>query len=736
MENLQKVLAQHKLTQEDYNAILKILNREPNLVELGIFSAMSSEHCSYKSSKIYLNGFPTRAPWVIQGPGENAGIIDIGGGYGAVFKMESHNHPSFIEPYAGAATGVGGIMRDIFTMGARVVASLNSIRFGDITKKDSIGAKHRYLLRGVVAGIGGYGNCMGVPTLGGEMSFEPSYEGNILVNAFSLGIVKSDEIFYGKAEGVGNPVIYVGSKTGRDGLGGAVMSSDSFNEDSKSLRPTVQAGDPFTEKLLLEACLELFKQDLIVGIQDMGAAGLTSSSFEMAGRSGSGMVIHLDKVPMRESGMTPYELMLSESQERMLICAKKGCEAKIIEIFKKWELDCAIIGEVTNSGKMELFWHKQKCAEIPIAPLSEKAPILKRPVSENPTYLDSIASLEKEKLESQNVQEVFETLLNTPEICDKAWVYTQYDSSVQTNTIIPSGVGGASVMRVKENGKGLGMSVACPSRLCYLNPKEGAKQAVAKVGRDIALRGGRPLAITDCLNFGSPENPEVMWQFKESCEGIKEACKALNTPVVSGNVSLYNQTNGKDIYPTPSIAGVGVLDNVNNVLQSHFKEAGLEVYRLASKDSKPKFGASLVAKYLGNSFKSEVAAINLQDELFLWSVLNAANERGILKGAVDIYQGGLAMALTKACVRGNVGVKSVENLDFTMLFGEAPTQILVALESQNVSILEALLENSNLSLTKIATLGGDSIKIGAVSMSLKEAKATFYQRFDAIMESI
>lgn len=736
MENLQKVLAQHKLTQEDYNAILKILNREPNLVELGIFSAMWSEHCSYKSSKIYLNGFPTRAPWVIQGPGENAGIIDIGGGYGAVFKMESHNHPSFIEPYAGAATGVGGIMRDIFTMGARVVASLNSIRFGDITKKDSIGAKHRYLLRGVVAGIGGYGNCMGVPTLGGEMSFEPSYEGNILVNAFSLGIVKNDEIFYGKAEGIGNPVIYVGSKTGRDGLGGAVMSSDSFNEDSKSLRPTVQVGDPFTEKLLLEACLELFKQDLIVGIQDMGAAGLTSSSFEMAGRSGSGMVMHLDKVPMRESGMTPYELMLSESQERMLICAKKGCEAKIIEIFKKWELDCAIIGEVTNSGKMELFWHKQKCAEIPIAPLSEKAPILKRPVSENPTYLDSIASLEKEKLESQNVQEVFEALLNTPEICDKAWVYTQYDSSVQTNTIIPSGAGGASVMRVKENGKGLGMSVACPSRLCYLNPKEGAKQAVAKVGRDIALRGGRPLAITDCLNFGSPENPEVMWQFKESCEGIKEACKALNTPVVSGNVSLYNQTNGKDIYPTPSIAGVGVLDNVNNVLQSHFKEAGLEVYRLASKDSKPQFGASLVAKYLGNSFKSEVSAIHLQDELFLWSVLNAANERRILKGAVDIYQGGLAMALTKACVRGNIGIKSVENLDFPMLFGEAPTQILVALESQNVSALEALLENSNLSLTKVGTLGGDSIKIGAISISLKEAKAAFYQRFDAIMESI
>lgn len=736
MENLPQVLKQHKLTQEDYDKILGILGREPNLVELGIFSAMWSEHCSYKSSKVYLNGFPTRAPWVIQGPGENAGIIDIGGGYGAVFKMESHNHPSFIEPYAGAATGVGGIMRDIFTMGARVVASLNSIRFGDITKKDSMGAKHRYLLRGVVAGIGGYGNCMGVPTIGGEMSFEPSYEGNILVNAFSLGIVKNDEIFYGKAEGIGNPVIYVGSKTGRDGLGGAVMSSDSFSEDSKSLRPTVQVGDPFTEKLLLEACLELFQQDLIVGIQDMGAAGLTSSSFEMAGRSGSGMIMHLDKVPMRESGMTPYELMLSESQERMLICAKKGCEAKIIEIFSKWELDCAIIGEVTNSGKMELFWYNEKCAEIPIAPLSEKAPILRRPISENPHCLDSIAPLDKQNLETQDAQKVFESLLESPEICDKAWVYTQYDSSVQTNTIIPSGAGGASVIRVKENGKGLGMSVACQSRLCFLDPKEGAKQAVAKVGRDIALRGGRALAITDCLNFGSPENPEVMWQFKESCEGIKEACKALNTPVVSGNVSLYNQTNGKDIYPTPSIAGVGVIDAVDNVLQSHFNEAGLEVYRLAPRDIKPQFGASLVAKYFGNSFKSEIARINLKDELFLWSALNAANEHRLLKAAVDIYQGGLALALAKACIRGNIGVQSVANLSFGEWFGEAPTQVLVALEPQNLKNLSSLLEDSNLTLTKIATLGGAMLQIDKISLSLQNARQTFYQQFQNIVETL
>ncbi|MCI5968814.1 phosphoribosylformylglycinamidine synthase subunit PurL [Helicobacter sp.] len=734
MENLSQILKQHKLTEEDYASILSILGRKPNLVELGIFSAMWSEHCSYKSSKIYLNGFPTQAPWVIQGPGENAGVIDIGGGYGAVFKMESHNHPSFIEPYAGAATGVGGIMRDVFTMGARVVASLNSIRFGDITRSDSIGAKHRYLLRGVVAGIGGYGNCIGVPTIGGEMSFEPSYAGNILVNAFALGIVKKDAIFYGKASGVGNPVIYVGSKTGRDGLGGAVMSSDSFSEDAKVLRPTVQVGDPFTEKLLLEACLELFQKDLIVGIQDMGAAGLTSSSFEMAGRSGSGMVMHLDKVPMRECGMTPYELMLSESQERMLICAKKGCEKEILEIFTKWELDCAIIGEVTDSGKMELFWHNEKCAETPIAPLSEKAPILKRPVSEKPNYLDCIETLDVEKLESKNKSEVFKTLLSSPEVCDKEWVYSQYDSSVQTNTIVSSGAGGASVIRIKENGKGLAMSVACQARLCYLNPREGAKQAVAKVGRDIALRSGRALAITDCLNFGSPENAQVMWQFKEACLGIKEACKALNTPVVSGNVSLYNQTNGKEIYPTPSIAGVGVVENIHSVLCSEFNKEGLEVYLLKSKSVVPSFGGSLVAKYFGNSIKSEIAEISLSDELCLWNVL--ANECGILNAAVDVYQGGVAIALAKACVRGNMGCEAVGDLDFKALFGEAPTQILVALESKNVSKLEKMLRDSNLELIKIARLEGEKLSLGAITIPLKEAKEMFYGAFEKIIETL
>ncbi|MFP4486234.1 MAG: phosphoribosylformylglycinamidine synthase subunit PurL, partial [Campylobacterales bacterium] len=396
MENIEKILSAHKLTKEDYEHIKQILKREPNLTEIGIFSAMWSEHCSYKSSKIYLKGFPTEAPWVIQGPGENAGVIDIGDGYAAVFKMESHNHPSFIEPYQGAATGVGGILRDIFTMGARPVANLNSIRFGEIEDSGEWGRKHRFLLKGVVAGIGDYGNCMGVPTVGGECAFEECYKGNILVNAMTVGVAKSDGIFYGKSEGVGNPVIYVGSKTGRDGLGGAVMSSDSFTEDSKSLRPTVQVGDPFTEKLLLEACLEMFQEDLIVGIQDMGAAGLTSSSFEMAGRSGSGMRMDLDRVPAREGGMTPYEFMLSESQERMLICAIKGKEGRIKEIFDKYELDCEIIGEVTSSGRMELFWHGEQVADIPIAPVSNEAPELDRPIK-RPVYLDEIKSIDIDK---------------------------------------------------------------------------------------------------------------------------------------------------------------------------------------------------------------------------------------------------------------------------------------------------------------------------------------------------
>ena len=512
LQNLHEILKKHKLSNEEYQEIKNILQREPNLLEIGVFSAMWSEHCSYKSSKKYLSGFPTKAPWVVQGPGENAGVIDITGGYSAVFKVESHNHPSFIEPYAGAATGVGGIMRDVFTMGARPVASLNAIRFGRIDKDDENAKLHKFLLKGVVRGIGGYGNCMGVPTIGGETSFESCYNGNILVNAFTLGIAKTDEIFYGRAQGLGNPVIYVGSKTGRDGLGGAVMSSDSFDEESKSLRPTVQIGDPFSEKLLLEACLELFKKDLIIGIQDMGAAGLTSSSFEMAGRSGSGMVMHLDRVPMREEGMTPYELMLSESQERMLICAKKGLEQEVLKIFEKWEVPAAVIGEVTDSGVMELYWHGEKCAHIPIDPITEKAPVLDREVRE-PSYIASLRAREYQpKIDS--FEKLFCEMLGSIDVADKSFIYNQYDSMVQTNTIVGVGKGDGSTIRVKENNTTLSMASHCPITYCYLNPKEGGKIAVAMAGRKCVSRGARPLAISDCLNFGNPTNPEVMWQYK------------------------------------------------------------------------------------------------------------------------------------------------------------------------------------------------------------------------------
>ena len=598
IQDMPSALQAHKLSNDDYKQILAILGREPNLVELGIFSAMWSEHCSYKSSRIYLKGFPTSAPWVIQGPGENAGVIDIGGGYAAVFKVESHNHPSFIEPYAGAATGVGGIMRDIFTMGARPVASLDSIRFGEIWRDDEVGRKHRSLLNGVVAGIGGYGNCMGVPTIGGETNFEPCYNGNILVNAFCLGIAKTQEIFYAKAQGDGNPVLYVGSKTGRDGLGGAVMSSDSFSQDSKSLRPTVQVGDPFTQKLLLEACLELFTQDLIIGIQDMGAAGLTSSSFEMAGRSGSGMRLYLDKVPMRERGMNAYELMLSESQERMLICAKKGAEEKIKAIFAKWELDCEVIGEVTQSGDMELFWGEQKVAHIPIAPITENAPVLQLPTKEPAYIAQARAKNPLESLQHHTAQhsltDIARILLGSLDICDKEWIYSQYDSSVQTNTLIAAGQGDGSVVRIKENGAALGAAIHAPVRYCYLNPREGAKIAVARAGRKCATRGIKPLAISDCLNFGNPNNPEVMWQFKESCEGIKEACEVLQTPVVSGNVSLYNQTDSTDIYPTPTIVSVGLAQDPQAIIDSAFTKEGSKIALLG--EIGEDFGGSVLEK--------------------------------------------------------------------------------------------------------------------------------------------
>jgi len=724
-------LSNHKLSQEDYVHIKQILGREPNLVELGIFSAMWSEHCSYKSSKVHLKGFPTSAPWVIQGPGENAGVIDIGDGYAAVFKMESHNHPSFIEPYQGAATGVGGIMRDVFTMGARPVANLNALRFGNVLNDDDTSKHQRYLVRGVAEGIGGYGNCMGVPTIGGETSFDECYNGNILVNAFTLGLAKSDEIFYGKAEGIGNPVMYVGAKTGRDGLGGAVMSSDSFTEESKSLRPTVQVGDPFTEKLLLEACLELFKTDHVIGIQDMGAAGLTSSSFEMAGRSGSGMIMHLDKVPAREENMTPYDFMLSESQERMLLCAKKGSEQAIIDIFEKWDLDAAVIGEVTDTGNMELFWHGEKVAEVPVDPVSEEAPELNRPMSK-PAYLDEIQNTSIDDFEKVSNQKAFEILTKSMEVVDKSWIYEQYDSMVQTNTVKKGGMLDASVIRVKENGKAIAMSADCNVRYCYIDPKGGGAAATIEAGRNVAMSGARPLAITDCLNFGNPENPEVMWQFGQACEGIKEACAKLNTPVVGGNVSLYNETNGVSVFPTPSIATVGVNDDQNNVLMSSFQNEGNSLYLIG--ESKSEFGGSLYMKEICHTVAGRLPKINYDDELALWDLVIEANKKHLLECAKDASSGGVAIALAKMSATSGLGCDVEMSVsDERDIFAESMSRAIIEVKPQNCEAFEAMLDES-MACEKIGTVGGKSIKINDVEMSLEELQDNYFNTFKKVIE--
>ncbi|KIM03943.1 MAG: phosphoribosylformylglycinamidine synthase [Sulfurovum sp. AS07-7] len=732
LANIDEVLKSHKLTQADYIHIKEILKREPNLVEIGIFSAMWSEHCSYKSSKKYLSGFPTSAPWVIQGPGENAGVIDIGNKMAAVFKMESHNHPSFIEPFQGAATGVGGILRDVFTMGARPVANLNSLRFGNVKGDDDTAKYQRHLVRGVVEGIGSYGNCMGVPTIGGEVSFDESYNGNILVNVFSLGLVKHEDIFLGVAKGVGNPVIYVGSKTGRDGLGGAVMSSDSFTEESKSLRPTVQVGDPFTEKLLLEACLELFKTEHVVGIQDMGAAGLTSSSFEMAGKTGAGMIMHLDKVPAREEGMTPYDFMLSESQERMLICAKKGSEQAIIDIFHKWDLDCAVIGEVTDTGRMELFWYGKKCADIPIAPVSEEAPVLDRP-TKRPAYLDDVNKKTINDYNTVSNQEAFEKLFSSLEVVDKAWIYNQYDSMVQTNTIKAPGSLDSSVIRVKENGKALAMCSSCNPRYCYIDPFKGAAIAVMESGRNVAMSGARPLAITDCLNFGNPENPEVMWQFAQTCEGIKEACKELETPVVSGNVSLYNETNGVSVYPTPAIVMVGLNDDANKVLKSAFVKEGNALLLIGQTTGE--FGGSLYIKELFGETSGSICDIDYSKELRLWELVIKANKKGLLESAKDLSMGGLAIALAKMSAVSGLGVEAVAELEKSnYLFDESQSRAVLEVKPENIDRVAKMALDLGLSVVKIGLVGGNKFKLNDVEMDVARLRDIYFTTFANTIE--
>ena len=638
------LIAQHNLTDDEYKKIVEILGREPNLTELGMFSVMWSEHCSYKSSRVHLKKLPTTGPRVVQGPGENAGVVDIGDGLCVVFKMESHNHPSFIEPYQGAATGVGGILRDVFTMGARPIALLDSLRFGGLDAP-----KNRHLMKGVVAGIAGYGNCMGVPTVGGEIVFNDIYSLNPLVNVFCLGIAKKDKIFLGTAAGVGNPVIYFGSKTGRDGIHGATMASDSFDDESEHKRPTVQVGDPFQEKLLLEACLELMAGDLLVGIQDMGAAGLTSSSCEMASRAGNGMELDLTHVPRREPGMTPYELMLSESQERMLMVAKAGKEDACIAICRKWDLDVAVVGTVTGDGILRVKDQGKVVAEIPAKSLADDGPRYERPY-QPPEYQDMLTNLNYDLLpDVKDANAALLSLLESPTIASKRWVYQQYDHMVRTNTMVRPG-SDAAVVRIKGTNKAVAMTVDCNSRYCMLHPYEGARIAVAEAARNLACSGAEPIGLTDCLNFGNPERPDIMWQFVLAVEGIKDACERLAVPVVSGNVSFYNETNGLSIYPTPMLGMVGLIEQADQAMTQWFKQDGDEIILLGA--TREDLGGSEYLKIVHAREQGSPPLLNMDSEKALHECVLALVRGGLVQSAHDCSDGGLAVTLAESCFSG------------------------------------------------------------------------------------
>ena len=691
------------LKPEEFEHAKKIIGRTPNYIELGIFSAMWSEHCSYKSSRIHLAKLPTKAPWVVQGPGENAGIIEVDGDICACFKVESHNHPSYIEPFQGAATGVGGIMRDVFTMGARPVASMNSLRFGKIDNE-----KTRSIFEGVVAGISFYGNCFGVPTVGGEVFFNDCYAGNPLVNAFSLGLVNKDKIFLAKAEGEGNPVIYVGAKTGRDGIHGATMASEEFSAESESKRPNVQIGDPFKEKLLLEACLELMKEDWVVGIQDMGAAGLTSSSFEMGAQSG--VVLDLDKVPTREKGMTPYEIMLSESQERMLMVVRKGCEDKVKAIFDKWDLDAEVIGHVATDGYVRLRWQGEEVAALPAAPLSSEAPKYDRPYARG-EYMDELNKPVDVK-EPDHLKGVLLKLLAAPNIASKRWVYTQYDHMVRVGTTVLPG-SDASVIRIPDSKKGIALSADCNSRICRLDPRTGGMAAVAESARNVAVSGARPRAFTNCLNFGNPEKADIMWQFVEAVEGMADAGKALDTPVVSGNVSLYNETEGKGIYPTPTIVMVGVIDDVEKAVTSTFKLEGSNIFLLG--ENTDEIGGSEYLSIIHGIEKGTPPKIDLAKEKSLINLLVEAADESLMLAAHDTAEGGLAVALAEMCFgEKQMGVRI--NLEDDMrtdhlLFAETQGRVIAEVGGLNSAAFEKLAEKHGVKCTQIGTVEGAHIVI-------------------------
>jgi len=726
MQITPELLDQHNISSDEYERIKQLMGREPSFTELGIFSVMWSEHCSYKSSRIHLKNLPTEGDCMVQGPGENAGIVDIGDGWCVAFKIESHNHPSFIEPYQGAATGVGGILRDIFTMGARPVAAMNSLRFGPIQdadikdeKSEEIVKRNRRIVAGVVKGIGDYGNSFGVPTVGGEVYFADEYSLNPLVNAFALGLVRREQIFYGKAEGVGNPVIYVGAKTGRDGIHGATMASAEFDEAALEKRPTVQVGDPFYEKLLLEACLEAMRAGAIVGIQDMGAAGLTSSSCEMGARAGTGIEINLDLVPQRETGMTAYEMMLSESQERMLIVAARGHDRQVAEIFHKWDLDAVTIGHVTNTQRLRVIHQGQVVADIPNSALTDEAPKYNRPQNDYPSNTNDVTPkiaagfehLASEVGEANIYNEALLRLLAAPNIASKQWVYRQYDHMVRTNTTVLPG-SDAAVIRVKETRRALAMSLDCNGRYCYLNPREGAKLAVAESARNVVCSGAKPLAITNCLNFPNPERPEIMRSFVEALEGMSEVCRALGTPVTGGNVSMYNETDGKPIYPTPTIGMLGLIEDPRHITTQWFKAEGDVILLLG--DTKADFGGSELLSLFGE-VDGAVPAFDLPTELAVQKTCLEAIQTGLIRSAHDCSEGGLAVAIAESCFSHNAHPSIGATLNLTvapsLLFAESASRIVVSVKPENVAQVQTLAAAHQIQCEAIGTVGGAVLTI-------------------------
>jgi len=730
----EKIYREMGLTDEEYERVVQILGRKPNYTETGLYSVMWSEHCSYKNSKPQLRKFPTSGPRVLQGPGEGAGIVDIGDNQAVVFKVESHNHPSAIEPYQGAATGVGGIIRDVFSMGARPIAMLNSLRFGELNTP-----RTKYLFEHVVAGIAGYGNCMGIPTVAGEVAFDPCYEGNPLVNAMCVGIIDHAKIQKGVAKGIGNPVMYVGAATGRDGIHGATFASEELSEESESKRPAVQVGDPFMEKLLLEACLELIDTKAVAGIQDMGAAGLTSSSSEMASKAGNGIELNLDLVPQREANMTPYEMMLSESQERMLVVVEKGREEEVKKIFDKWNLHSVVIGRVTDDGMLRLLHKGEVVAEVPVDTLAEDAPVYYKP-SREPEYYRENANINPVDTvnEPADYSEALKKVLSAPTVADKQWVYSQYDYQVRTNTEVAPG-SDAAVLRVRGTRKALAMSIDCNGRYVYLDPEVGGKIAVAEAARNVVCSGGEPLGITDCLNYGNPEKPEIFWQFEKSIDGMSEACRVLEVPVIGGNVSFYNETSGVAVYPTPVVGIVGLIQDVDHITTQGFKNEG-DVLLLFG-ETKPEIGGSEYQKQMSGSISGRPPMIDLDVEKRLQQAVLAAIRSGKVSSAHDLSEGGLAVALVESAT-DELGATVEWDIDMRAdiaLFSESQSRVLLSVKPEHVDAVMSIAAEHGVPCTQLGTVGGKELTITVagkkvIQTPVSELKAAWKEGIPCLLD--